>query len=881
MPTPRIPVLATLILLLLSTAGGPASAEPYAAQLNRENLARLRLSGTDAIAGLDDWALGDGVICAAISDPKHESDFSTSGGSLVDLGRCGRADDQLVIFDQLRNLSLSKSVPITAVAAHEGPGWARIDTHGESDGAVLETSYSVDTARPGRLRIATRLTRQTAGEGIFGLGGAFANAYTLRPFLTSLASPGRSRGFVGPAFLGLGAGAIAAAAVAADTAVLVGESSIDPGVSYGARVLRAERIDRDGERIPLPVFMLADDMATVIAVFSDTFWLGGESALGWPQLLQTRLMDLGEGDAIAYELELVVGDRADVASALDQLIDGGVSLGGRVDDPQARIRIDVLDGAPVTEIRPASDGRFQARVRAGEYRMVLDAPGGRQVARQVRVGAEAVDVGVVPVGVPAQVRLPRGQTMRLTFVGEDGTPDPRFGDDLLGFDVTGKEIESTALSRDLSLSGTTIDPERIAVAPGRYRVYATRGIEYEVNQTTIEARAGEITPLTIEPPARAFATPGWISADFHVHGARSLDSALSADSRLGSFVAEGAEVLVSTDHDAVTDYGPRIRALGLQTKLATVVGLEVTSEARTKTMPHTLGHANAFPYRADPLAYRDGVPRNEGRRWREVIPELRVLPGERVIQLNHARYPGAAYNPRGFFTHLGFVGEPYNPTQPLTAWPNRVLIDPDPATGARDIDFDAMEILNGKRMESYPELRADWFSLLQQGLVLTGTANSDSHNLGQIVALPRNYVAMIDDRIAGFDAGQLVRSVRAQRVFGTTGPFVEVDVDGSGMGERFRGSEGTLRVGIKAAPWILLRRLNVLVGGKEVVTRTVSEPGEWQIPLSFAADTFVTVEVWGEPGPTYAAVLPGFTPMAFTNPIFIDADGDGQYRPVF
>ena len=50
-----------------------------------------------------------------------------------------------------------------------------------------------------------------------------------------------------------------------------------------------------------------------------------------------------------------------------------------------------------------------------------------------------------------------------------------------------------------------------------------------------------------------------------------------------------------------------------------------------------------------------------------------------------------------------------------------------------------------------------------------------------------------------------------------------------------------------------------------------------EIPLRFDADGFVTVEVEGEPDETYAAVAPGFTPFAFTNPIFVDADGDSRW----
>ena len=133
------------------------------------------------------------------------------------------------------------------------------------------------------------------------------------------------------------------------------------------------------------------------------------------------------------------------------------------------------------------------------------------------------------------------------------------------------------------------------------------------------------------------ATPGWIASDFHVHAAPSPDTALALPARLASFAAEGAEVLVATDHDMLTDYAPLIRELGLAGRMASIVGSEVTSEVKTDVAPFTLGHANAFPLPLDPLAYRGGAVPNEGRRWRDVIADLHAIPGERVIQLNHAR----------------------------------------------------------------------------------------------------------------------------------------------------------------------------------------------------------------------------------------------------
>jgi hypothetical protein len=38
--------------------------------------------------------------------------------------------------------------------------------------------------------------------------------------------------------------------------------------------------------------------------------------------------------------------------------------------------------------------------------------------------------------------------------------------------------------------------------------------------------------------------------------------------------------------------------------------------------------------------------------------------------------------------------------------------------------------------------------------------------------------------------------------------------------------------------------------------------------------------VEGEAGEEYASILPGHIPFAFTNPIYVDADGDGEWTPI-
>jgi hypothetical protein len=228
---------------------------------------------------------------------------------------------------------------------------------------------------------------------------------------------------------------------------------------------------------------------------------------------------------------------------------------------------------------------------------------------------------------------------------------------------------------------------------------------------------------------------------------------------------------------------------------------------------------------------------------------------------------------------MGPAAEAFDPSVPLSAPPNAVLAERDPETGLRDIDFDAMELLNGPHMQSYARLRQDWFSLLRQGERLTGTANSDSHFLSRPAAAPRNYVRVPSDAVGDFEPGAFVRAVRGGRVYGTTGPIVEVALGGAGLGETFRGSSGVLRGTVRAASWVSVSELRVYVSGTLLETRTIAAGERFEIPLEFARDAFVTAEVYGEPSEDFAAVLPRFVPFAFTNPIWVDADGDGRWTP--
>ena len=338
--------------------------------------------------------------------------------------------------------------------------------------------------------------------------------------------------------------------------------------------------------------------------------------------------------------------------------------------------------------------------------------------------------------------------------------------------------------------------------------------------------------------------------------------------------AAGAQVLVATEHDRVVDPRPTIALLGLSAQIAGVTGVEVTSEYRGGESPFTIGHANAFPLDVQPEAYRGGAPRAEGRRLRDVWAELRAR-GVPLLQLNHPRASLDPADGHSFLNHLGVGGSGFDPSRPLAS--HTSLLERG-THGFRDLDFDAIELLNGSDHEAYARVRADWFSLHLQGKHLTGTANSDSHDLRHPVAVPRNYVRLAGG-VADFDAPAFAVAVRRGELWGTTGPLLDVSLDGTGVGGTHRGPDAALRASVRAAPWVPVRELRVYVNGVLAERRELAVPAVEEIPLHFAEDAFVTVEVVGEPEGLYATLLPGFRPLAFTNAIYVDAEADGSWTP--
>ena len=209
---------------------------------------------------------------------------------------------------------------------------------------------------------------------------------------------------------------------------------------------------------------------------------------------------------------------------------------------------------------------------------------------------------------------------RIVVRGVAPTPDPDWGDDPYG----GAALEAIA----------TLGDGEIPIPPGRYRATVSRGFEYTTQELSLSVADGGVATIdaTLE---RVVDTGGWISADLHVHAVPSPDAPTLLEDRVRSLAGSGVEVAAATDHNAVTDYGPTIRALGVQRWLASIVGDEVT------TRGVELGHFNVFPLAAGdaPLPYENTTPRDLFAAARAAAPVDR----DKVVQVNHPRMGSIGY----------------------------------------------------------------------------------------------------------------------------------------------------------------------------------------------------------------------------------------------
>jgi hypothetical protein len=411
-----------------------------------------------------------------------------------------------------------------------------------------------------------------------------------------------------------------------------------------------------------------------------------------------------------------------------------------------------------------------------------------------------------------------------------------------------------------------VDGLEVELPVGTYLAFAARGPEYSLDQKVVEVvkEAGRDLVFVID---RAVETPGLIALDPHMHTTQS-DGSPSIAERIKSVVAEGLEVVVATDHNTITDYGPTLKKLGLGGKLAVLAGNEITT-------PEVI-HFNAYPLEIRPAEAGNGAIDSTADEAGPLFAASREKDPGALLQVNHPRAGNI-----GYFNNFNLDQEAAATSLP-----------------ALDMGFDILEVLNGPYYySSNRSAIEDWFHLLNRGYYFPIVGSSDSHGIDRgEPGYSRTYVQYSGGEAGALDRESLLQSLKKGRSFATNGPLVAFLVEGrSAQGDTVPARAGKVDIQIEAwsAPWVSVDELRIVMNGQRRVIFPVPPSGDpvkkfkQAISLTLNEDTYICVEALGREtlfpvlqSPSRTGALEGGTlPYALTNPVFVDVDGNGRFDP--
>ncbi|HEV3193609.1 MAG TPA: CehA/McbA family metallohydrolase, partial [Polyangiaceae bacterium] len=450
-------------------------------------------------------------------------------------------------------------------------------------------------------------------------------------------------------------------------------------------------------------------------------------------------------------------------------------------------------------------------------------------------------------------------TARLLVHGTDGTVDPSFGPD---YRASGAGPVVDALRGEV----TTPLPS------GHYRVSATKGIEWSIDESDIEIGPGTVSEVVLRP-RHVVPTPGVLGCDLHVHARPSFDTPVTPEDRVLSLAAAGVDFAVPTEHNVVGDYSSALETLDLGRELLSVPGVEVT------TIGKGFGHFGVFPF---PTAAP--VPPFRHTTMAAIFRAVRAGDPARYFQLNHPRLP------RG----IGYF--------------NKIAFDPNaPREGIRSrIDFDGIEVYNGYDTEvpdRVEQVMRDYWALLNFGWRYVATGSSDSHRIQfHWAGYPRTMVTVDPDATLESDVPPVnplvvVANVKKGHAVVTSGPMIEFQLAGAHPGDEVVTEDDPLHghVRVRAAPWIDVTRVEVVVGTVGGSCKTLQSfavaPREVQVgqesgTLEEAQDRTIRLDRDLEapvgPGNGWVQVIARgdrrmddvlpfmpVPPLAFTNPVYV------------
>ena len=404
----------------------------------------------------------------------------------------------------------------------------------------------------------------------------------------------------------------------------------------------------------------------------------------------------------------------------------------------------------------------------------------------------------------------------------------------------------------------------IGLRPGTYTVFASRGPEYNVATQTVAVTEGKAPRLEMIL-AREVPTPGLVSSDTHIHTfthAKHGDATIHE--RMLTIAGEALELPVSTEHNMLADLAAPAKAAGVQQHFTPVLGCEVTTKR---------GHFNAFP-----ILPESRVPDFRLEHWPALMENIRATPGVQFVVLNHPRDVHAGFCP---FAETNFNAQ----------------------TGENlrgfEFSFDGVELINsGALRTDLMQVFHDWFALLNYGYKIVGVGASDSHDVSRfIVGQGRTYI-MCDDKDPGrINIAEAMANLRKGKALISLGLITKLKVD-----DRFDVGDLATNLGpqIKVSAevwkpsWATADRIELFANGQRIAQGEIDSGARsysvsWTLPrpktdahlVAIATGPGVRSPHWAIPRP-YQASSPKWNPrvLGATNPIWIDADGDGKFTPL-
>ena len=409
----------------------------------------------------------------------------------------------------------------------------------------------------------------------------------------------------------------------------------------------------------------------------------------------------------------------------------------------------------------------------------------------------------------------------------------------------------------------------IELLAGTYTFTATRGFEFGLDSTNITLARGQQHTIHLKLQ-REVSTPGLVSCDTHVHTfTYSKHGDATVEERVITLAGEGIELPIATDHDLAIDFQPAATATHTRGYFTPVVGDEVTTR---------VGHFNIFP-----VATGVKLPSNLETNWTKLIDSFRATPGVQVVVFNHPRNIHTGFQP--------FARTNFNRVTGEARWPF-------------DFRVDAMELLNSSAMQSdYMSVFNDWFALWNAGHQIVGVGSSDGHDVSRyIVGQGRTYIQCDDSKLDALDANAACQNLKAGRAYVSLGLLPIMTVNDRGHSGDLLAtcdcdSELSVKVEVRAPSWIRCDRIELFANGASIAVtnipssatrpaRGVSAEVEWKLPV-LKHDAFLVAIASGpdSTAPQWTLAKP-YQPnsrkwiarvIGATNPVRIDADGDGKY----